>query len=59
MGLYISGIFSLVDCDEFYDEEVEQNYSNRIMKNNNFIDYECPEGSPNGWGFFEDISIYE
>ena len=58
MGLYISGIFSLVDCDEFYDEDIECNYNNRKIINKN-IDCECPEGSPNGWGFYEDISIYD
>ena len=60
MGLYLSGIFALVDCDDFNDEVMEHNYYNkRKIGNKKFIDCECPEDSPNGWGFFEDISIYE
>ncbi len=57
MGLYLSGIFALVDCEDLNNEEVEINYYSKQKIEHNFLDIECPEGSPNGWGFYEDISI--
>ena len=74
MGLKLSGLISLIDCEYLENEfiDVSDNYNNKYNKNDcridihcinnckSFVDYEnCPEGSPNGWGFYEDISIYE
>ena len=75
MGLKLSGLISLIDCDylenEFVDVKMLKKYDvsdkndcridiHMINNCKNFVDYEdCPEGSPNGWGFYEDISIYD
>ena len=70
MGLYISGVFSLIDCDNFDDEYIMDKKVYRSQdkyqynkfndfKNKNNYDEECPESSPTGWGFYEDISIYD
>lgn len=98
MGLKLSGLISLIDCDYLendIDFKINNNYYNynnnyndnndnnntltnksddryiknkynkndcridiRVINNCKNINYEgCLEGSPNGWGFYEDISI--
>ena len=74
MGLKLSGLISLIDCEyyenELIDIETLKKYNKNIVdcridihkiNKYNDVDYErnCPEGSPNGWGFYEDISIYD